>query len=170
MRKVGVNVAKSTVEKYMVRHRKPSPPTWRSFLENHVGDLVSIDFFVVPTVSFKLLFVLIFLAHERRQIVYFNLTEHPSEDWTARQFLEAFPWEETPRYMLRDRGLDLWRTFPWSRREHRDQGSRDRPAKPVAESVCRTRDRKASGESVSTTSFVLGESHLKRTLSRYFAY
>jgi len=102
-RTVGINVAESTVETYMVRHRKPPSPTWRSFLEDHVGDLVSIDFLVVPTVKFRLLFVRIFLARERRRVVHFNVTAHPSEDWTARQVLEAFPWEEAPRYMLRDR-------------------------------------------------------------------
>ena len=102
-RKVGINVAKSTVEKYMLRHRKPASPSWRSFLKNHVSDLGSIDFFVVPSFRFRLLFVLIFLSHARRRVVYFNVTQHPTEDWTARQVLEAFPRNEAPRYMLRDR-------------------------------------------------------------------
>ena len=103
LRKVGINVVKSTVEKYMVRHRKPPSATWRSFLKNHVGELVSIDFFVVPTVDFRLLFVLIFLAHDRRRVVHFNVTEHTTQEWTARQVLEAFPWNEAPRYIIRDR-------------------------------------------------------------------
>ena len=101
--KLGIHVAKATVERYMVRSRKPPSPTWRAFLANHVKDLVSVDFFVVPTVTFKVLFVFIILAHARRRIVHFNVTEHPSAQWTAHQITEAFPWEAVPRYLLRDR-------------------------------------------------------------------
>ena len=101
--KLGILVAKATVEKYMVRPKKPPSPTWRAFLANHVKDLVSVDFFVVPTVAFKVLFVFFVLAHCRRRIVHFNVTEHPTAQWTAQQVLEAFPWEATPRYLLRDR-------------------------------------------------------------------
>lgn len=101
--KLGIQVAKATVEKYMVRSRKPSSPTWRAFLENHVNDLVSVDFFVVPTVTFKVLFVFVVLAHARRRIVHFNVTEHPTAQWTAHQISEAFPWEAAPRYLVRDR-------------------------------------------------------------------
>ena len=78
LHKLGIDVAKSTVEKYRVRSRKPSSPTWKAFLKNHVRDLVSIDFFVVPTVSNKVLFVLVVLAHHRRRVVHFNVTEHPT--------------------------------------------------------------------------------------------
>ncbi len=103
LKKVGIEVAKSTVEKYMVRRRKPPSPTWSSFLENHVRDLASIDFFVVPTVRFRVLFVLLILAHDRRRIVNFNVTERPCAEWTALQVLQAFPWDEAPKYLLRDR-------------------------------------------------------------------
>ena len=82
--------------------RLPSP-TWRSFLKNHVRDLVSIDFFVVPTVWFKVLFVMVALLHHRRRIVHFNVTEHPTARWAAQQIVEAFPWDEAPAYLLRDR-------------------------------------------------------------------
>jgi putative transposase len=101
--KLGIEVSQATVAKYMVRHRKPPSQTWRTFLENHVKQLVSVDFFVVPTVSFRILYVFIILAHERRRVVHFNVTEHPTADWTAAQLTQAFPWDTAPRYLLRDR-------------------------------------------------------------------
>jgi transposase InsO family protein len=103
LQKLGIAVAKSTVEKYRPRPKKPPSPTWKTFLKNHVQDLVALDFFVVPTVTFRVLFVLVILAHERRRIVHFNITEHPTAAWTAQQVVEAFPWDEAPRYLLRDR-------------------------------------------------------------------
>jgi len=87
----------------MVKHRKPPSQTWRTFLENHVKQLVSVDFFVVPTVSFRVLYVFLVLAHERRRVVHFNVTEHPTAEWTAAQLMQAFPWDTAPRYLLRDR-------------------------------------------------------------------
>jgi putative transposase len=103
LRKLGIDVAKSTVETYGVRRRKPPSPTWKAFLQNHVKDLASMDFFVVPTVTHKVLFVLVILVHERRRIVHCHVTEHPTAAWTAQQVVEAFPWDEAPRYLLRDR-------------------------------------------------------------------
>jgi putative transposase len=103
LRKLGIDVAKSTVEKYRVQPRRPSSPIWKIFLKNHVKDLVSLDFLVVPTVTYKVLFVLVILAHDRRQVVHFNVTEHPTAEWTAQQVVEAFPWDEAPQYLLRDR-------------------------------------------------------------------
>jgi putative transposase len=103
LRKLGIDVAKSTVEKYRVRPRKPPSPTWKAFLNNHVKGLVALDFFVVPTFSYKVLFVLVILAHERRRIVHVNVTEHPTAGWTAQQVVDAFPWDGAPRYLLRDR-------------------------------------------------------------------
>jgi hypothetical protein len=82
--KLGIDVAKSTVEKYRPRARKPSSPTWKAFLHNHVQDLVACDFFTVPTATCRVLFVFVILAHERRRIVDFNVTEHPTAQWTAR--------------------------------------------------------------------------------------
>jgi putative transposase len=76
---------------------------WKAFLNNHVKDIVALDFFTVPTVTFRVLFVLIILAHERRRIVHVHVTEHPTAQWTAQQVVEAFPWDTTPRYLLRDR-------------------------------------------------------------------
>src|SRR6185503_6770160 len=103
LRKLGLNAAKSTVEKYRPRVRKPPSPTWKTFLTNHVHDIVACDFFVVPTATCRVLFVFIMLAHERRRIVHFNITAHPTAQWTAQQIVEAFPWDTAPRYLLRDR-------------------------------------------------------------------
>jgi hypothetical protein len=101
--KLGIDVSQATVAKYMVRTRKPPSQSWRTFLSNHASQLVSTDFFVVPTVTFRLLFVFIVLAHQRRRVIHLNVTAHPTSAWTARQLAEAFPWEGAPRYLLHDR-------------------------------------------------------------------
>jgi transposase InsO family protein len=87
----------------MVRCRKPPSQLWRAFLNNHAKDLVSADFFVVRTIAFQLLFVFVILDHDRRRPVHFAVTSNPTAEWTARQLLEAFPWNTAPRYLLRDR-------------------------------------------------------------------
>jgi len=96
MLKLGIEISQATVAKYMVRRRKPPSQTWRTFLENHVQQLVAIDFLVVPTVSFRLLFVFVVLGPQRRHTIHFNVTSHPTAEWTARQIAEAFPWESAP--------------------------------------------------------------------------
>ncbi len=101
--KLGIDVSQATVTRYIVRHPKPPSQTWRTFLDNHVGCLDSIDFFVVPTATFAVLFVFIVLLHERRRIEHFGVTAHPSADWVAQQIREAFPWDTAPRYLIRDR-------------------------------------------------------------------
>lgn len=103
LKKLGIEVAKSTVEKYKPRMRQPPSQNWKTFLKNHAKDIVAADFFVVPTVKFKVLFVFVILTHLRRKLVHFNVTEHPTSLWAAQQIVEAFPWEEAPRYLLRDR-------------------------------------------------------------------
>jgi putative transposase len=103
LRKLGIDVAKSTVEKYRGRHRKPPSPTWKTFLKTPAKALIALAFFTVPTVTSRVLFVLVILAHERRRVVHCNVTEHPTAQWTAQQLVEAFPWDEAPRYLLRDR-------------------------------------------------------------------
>ena len=100
---LGIQVAESTVAKYMIRHRKPPSQTWRTFLENHVAELVSVDFFTVPTATFRIMYVFVILHHERREIVHFNATYHPTAEWTAQQIVEAFPFDTAPRYLIRDR-------------------------------------------------------------------
>jgi putative transposase len=101
--KLGFKISQATVAKYMVRQRRPPSQTWRTFLANHTKDLASADFFVVPTVFFRLLFVFVILSHDRRRLVHFAVTEHPTSEWAAHQLLEAFPWDKGPRYLLRDR-------------------------------------------------------------------
>src|SRR6266704_1464933 len=101
--KLGIKISEASVAKYMVRHPKPPSQTWRTFLSNHVSQLVSIDFFTVHTVWFEILFVLVVLAHERRRVVHFNVTAHPTAEWTAQQIVEAFPFDSAPKYLLRDR-------------------------------------------------------------------
>jgi len=101
--KLGIDIGETSVSKYMVRHRKPPSQTWRTFLDNHLKPLVSVDFFVVPTIRFQILYVFLVLAHERRRILHFAVTAHPTAEWTAQQMREAFPWDEVPRYLLRDR-------------------------------------------------------------------
>ena len=89
--KLGIEVSERTVSRLIPRRRKPPSQTWRAFLDNHLQDLVAIDFFTVPTATFRVLFVLVVLAHHRRRVVHFNVTEHPTAVWTAQQILEAFP-------------------------------------------------------------------------------
>jgi putative transposase len=101
--KLGIEISQATVAKYMVRRHKPPSQMWRTFLENHVQQLVATDFLVVRTVSFRLLFVLVVVGHHRRQAIHFNVTAHPTAEWTARQIAEAFPWDSAPRYLLHDR-------------------------------------------------------------------
>ena len=101
--KLGIEITEPTVAKYMVRSRKPPSQSWRTFLNNHVKSMVSVDFFVVPTVRFQILYVFLVLAHDRRRIVHIGVTAHPTAEWTAQQLREAFPWDSAPRYLLRDR-------------------------------------------------------------------
>ena len=101
--KLGFELSQATLAKYMVRHRKPPSQTWRTFLRNHMKNMVAADFFVVPTVFFEVLFVFVILSHDRRRLVHFAVTEHPTAEGTARQLLQAFPWDSGPRYLLRDR-------------------------------------------------------------------
>jgi hypothetical protein len=101
--KLGIEVSDSTVRKYRPRTRKPPSQNWRTFLKNHASDIVAIDFFVVPTVTFKLLYVFVVLVHDRRRIVHFNVTASPSAQWAGQQVVEAFPYNTAPGYLLRDR-------------------------------------------------------------------
>ena len=100
---LGHNVAESTVDKYMVRQPKPPSQNWRTFLTDHVGQIAAIDFFTAPTITFHMLYVFLVLRHDRRQVVHFNVTTSPTAPWAAQQIVEAFPFEEHPRFLLRDR-------------------------------------------------------------------
>ncbi len=101
--KLGIELSVSTVAKYMLRRHKPSSPTWRAFLDNHLEDLVALDFFVVPTATFRVLFGLVVLGHHRRRVLHFNVTANPTAEWTARQVMQAFPEDKAPRFLVRDR-------------------------------------------------------------------
>jgi putative transposase len=100
--KLGIEVAQSTVAKYLGWQRKPPSQPWRTFLANHMEQMASIDFFTVPTATFRVLFVFVVLSHARRRVVHFRVTEHPTQEWTKQQLREAFPWDQAPRYLLRD--------------------------------------------------------------------
>jgi putative transposase len=169
LRKVGIEVTKSTVETYRVRPPMPPSPTWKTFLKNHAQDLVSLDFFVVPTVTHKVLFVLLILAHERRRVVHFNITEHPTAPWTAQQVVEAFPWDEAPRYLLHDRDCVYGAFF---RQRVRHMGieevliaPRSPWQNPYVERLIGSIRRECLDHVV-----VLHERHLRRLLTEYVRY
>ena len=105
LKKIGIEIAKSTVEKYMARPSRPGIPSqsWKTFLRNHMKEIISIDFFVVPTIRNQVLYVFLVLELERRRVVHFDVTTNPTAEWTGQQMLEAFPWEAPPTYLLRDR-------------------------------------------------------------------
>jgi hypothetical protein len=109
--KLGIEISQATVAKYMVRRRGAPSPTWRSFLLNHAAGIAAIDMFVVASVSFRLLYVMIILAHDRRRIIHTAVTEHPTAAWLSRQVTEAFPWDTAPRYLLRDRDASYGQHF-----------------------------------------------------------
>ena len=167
--KIGIVVAKSTVETYMVRQRKPPSPTWRAVLNNHVRDFVAMDFFVVATVRFQVLFVLIVTAHHRPRVVHFNVTDSPSPAWTAQQIIEVFPRNTAPRYLLRDRdGI----YGPGFRQRIANMGidqvlisPRSPWQNPFCERLIGTIRRDCLDHVI-----VFHERHLRRLLCRYFEY
>ena len=110
--KLGIGISEREVSRLIPRGpRKPPSQTWRNFLTNHVGTLSSIDFFTVPTATFRILYVFLVLAHERRRVLHFNVTEHPTAAWAAQQIVEAFPEATAPKYVMRDRDRIYGATF-----------------------------------------------------------
>lgn len=109
--KLGFELSEATVAKYMARHRKPPSQNWRTFLKNHITTLVSADFFVVPTITFQIIFVFVIFSHDRRRPIHFAVTKNPASEWAARQILEAFPWDSAPRFLLRDRDAIYGQVF-----------------------------------------------------------
>ena len=166
---LGIDVSQTTVAKYMIRHRKPPSQTWRIFLDNHVKELVSIDFFTVPTATFRILYVLVVLRHEQRQIVHFNVTEHPSVRWTAQQIVEAFPFDTAPQYLLRDRdniyGERFWRHVSSLGIEEVLITARSPWQSPYVERLIGSIRRECLDHVI-----VFNERRLKRLLSSYFTY
>jgi len=167
--KLGFEVSEATVSRYMPRRRKPPSQSWRSFLRNHVHDLVSIDFFVVPTATFRVLYVFLVLAHDRRCIVHFNVTEGPSARWTGQQLVNAFPYDSAPEYLIRDRDKIYGAAFV---RRVRAMGieqvltaPRSPWQNPYCERVIGTFRRECLDHVI-----VLGEQHLRRILREYLEY
>ena len=101
--KLGIDVGQASVSKYMGFRRKPPSQTWRTFLGNHARDILSIDFFTVPTATCRVLFVFLVLSNEHRKVIHFNVTDSPTAFWTGQQIIEAFPWDTAPRFMILDR-------------------------------------------------------------------
>jgi hypothetical protein len=169
LRRLGITVAKSTVEKYRPHIRKPPSPTWKAFLTNHVKDIVACDFFTVPTTTFQVLFVFIILAHERRRIVHFNITEHPTAQWTAQQIVDAFPWDTAPRYLLRDRDSIYGSSFQ-DRVDHMGiEQVKIAPQSPWQNPYCE-RVIGSIRRDVLDHVIVLNDRHLRRLLRTYLSY
>jgi transposase InsO family protein len=167
--KLGFEVAQSSVAKYMVKRSGPPSQGWRTFLRNHALDVAAMDLFIVPTIGFDLLYGLVIVRLARRDLVWINVTPHPTAEWIARQITEAFPWNEAPRYLLRDRdrvyGAAVMHRL-------RAMGIRDKPIAPgspwqngFAERLIGSIRRECVDHVV-----VLGEAHLRRILTKYSAY
>jgi hypothetical protein len=122
---LGFEVAQSSVAKYMVKRRGPASQGWRTFLRNHAPEIAAMDLFVVPTIGFDLLYAYIIVRLDRRELVWISVTTHPTADWVVRQITEAFPWNEAPRYMIRDRDRIYGAAVT---RRLRAMGIRDRPS------------------------------------------
>ena len=120
--KLEIDVSQTTVAKYMAKARRPPSQGWRTFLHNHADGIASMDLFVAPTVSFRLLFGILILQHARRELLWLGVTAHPTAEWIAQQLVEAFGWREMPRYMVRDRDCIYGARFI---RRHRALGIRD---------------------------------------------
>ena len=167
--KLGIDVGQTSVAKYMARPRRPPSQGWRTFLLNHADGIASIDLFVVPTISFRLLYGLLVLQHDRRRILWLGVTAHPTAEWIARQVTEACNWESAPQYLVRDRDRVYGEAFT---RRIRAMGIRDRPTTPRspwqnghAERLIGSIRRECVDHVI-----VFGEQHLRRLLRSYQQY
>jgi transposase InsO family protein len=166
---LGHAVAERTVAKYMVRGPSPPSQTWRTFLENHVGDIAACDFFVVPTATFRVLYVFFVLAHDRRHVLHFNVTTNPFEAWACQQVVEAFPYETKKKYLVRDNDSTYGAAF---RARLKQLGIEDTPTaprspwqNPYAERMVGTFRRECLDHVI-----ILNEAHLRRLLNEFLAY
>jgi transposase InsO family protein len=164
-----LGVAERTVSRLLPKRRSPPSQTWRTFLTNHVRGLVSGDFFTVPTARLRVLFVFVVLAHDRRRVLHFNVTEHPTAAWTTQQIVDAFPDDSAPAYLVRDPDQVYGQLF---RRRVKAMGIKELLAaphspwqNPFAERLIGSIRRECLNHVL-----VLGERHLRRTPARYFAY
>jgi transposase InsO family protein len=168
--KLGVEIAQSTVAKYMAKRRPGGwGQTWKTFLRNHVADIGGMDFLVVPTINFRLLSVLVILRHERRRLISLCVTDHPTAEWIAQQITESFPWDEAPTHLIRDRDARYGQAVT---RRLAAMGIRDRPTAPRspwqnghAERLIGSIRRECLDHIV-----IFGEDHLRQVLKAYAAY
>ena len=167
--KLGIAVGQTTVAKYMARRRRPPSQGWKTFLRNHTDAIASIDMFVVPTVSFQLLYGLVILRHSRRKLLWLSVTAHPNAEWITRQLTEACGWNEAPRYLIRDRDGAYGEIFI---RRLEAMGIRDRPSSARspwqnghAERLIGSIRRDCLDHVV-----VFGERHLRHLLNSYQRY
>ncbi len=167
--KLGIEISETSVSKYMARGGKPPAQAWRTFLENHIGELVSIDFLTVPTLSFRVLFVFVVLAHNRRRVVHFNVTDSPTAKWTSLQIVQAFPWDTAPRYLLRDRDCTYGKDFVSRVRSMGIEKVKIAPRSPwqnpFAKRFVGTLRRDCLNHVI-----VLSENHLRRIVRNYLVY
>ncbi len=127
--KLGIEVAQSSVAKYMIKRRGPPSQGWRTFLRNHAPDIAAMDLFVVPTIGFDLLYAFVIVRLDRRDMVWINVTTNPTAEWIARQITEAFPWDDAPKYLIRDRDQIYGAVVT---RRLRAMGIRDKPTAPAS--------------------------------------
>jgi transposase InsO family protein len=168
--KLGNQVSDSTIRKYRPKNRRsPSAQTWKTFLQNHGQALVAVDFFAVPTATFRVLYVFLVLAHERRKVLHFNITEAPSALWTAQQIVEAFPYTIPPHYLLRDRdaiyGADFTRRVEALGLEQKLIAPRSPWQNPLVERIIGSIRRECLDHVI-----VLSGQYLRQVLSDYLAY
>ena len=168
--KLGIRISDSTIRRYRPKHRRPpSALTWRTFLHSHAKALVAIDFFTVPTATFRVLYVLLVLAHERRRVLHFNITQAPSAAWTAQQVVEAFPFTTPPRYLLRDRdaiyGADFVRRVEGLGLEQKLIAPRSPWQNPMVERLVGSLRRECLDHVI-----LLNQEHLRRILTDYLSY
>ena len=167
--KLGIEVSEATVSRYMPRRKTKPSQTWKTFLANHVQDLASIDFFTVPSATFRVLYVFLVLSHDRRRVVHFNVTVNPTSAWTGRQIVEAFPWDTTPKYLLRDRDGIYGDAFRNVVKSLGIAGLCSAPRSPwqnpFVERIIGSIRRECTDHVI-----VLNERHLHRVLTSYFEY
>jgi transposase InsO family protein len=167
--KLGFEISERTVSRLMPKKDGKPAQTWRTFLRNHVGQLVSIDFFTVATIQFRVLYVFIVLAHDRRRVIHFNVTEHPTAVWAAQQIIEAFPEDTAPRYMVRDRDGIYGESFKTRVEGMSIEEIRIAPRSPwqncYVERVIGSIRRECLDHMI-----VINDVHLRRILKDYFHY